>query len=304
MRHPDKEAFDMTVSEIPQVRHRFVDVEGLQIFYRETGPPGAPTMLLLYGFPSASHQFRRLLDALGSRYRLVALDCPGFRHNDDPDGEHFTYSFEHLADVLEGFIGVLGLRRFALYLFDFGGPIGFRVATRHPERITGLAVQNANAYEEGISELARGLIANRPGVPGAADAVRQILVLPVTRSQYEDGTTDPSLVAPDRWTLDQHFLDRPGRKDIQAELALDYHTNIKLYPVWQEWLRAHQPPILIVWGRGDAFFGEAGAHAYLRDVPRAKVHLFDTGHFALEEKLSDIAPLIDNFLRDIERMYS
>ncbi|MEZ0094692.1 alpha/beta fold hydrolase [Streptacidiphilus sp. EB129] len=284
----------MAAPEIVQVAHRFVDVDGVRVFYREAGPADAPTLLLLHGFPSASHQFRRLMEVLGTRYRLIAPDYPGFGHTEAP--EDFEYSFERLADVTEGFVRALGLTRFSIYTFDFGGPVGLRLATRHPEWIAGLVVQNANAYEVGLSDLARGMTANRPGVEGAAERVREFLVLPVTRSQYEGGTADPALVAPDGWTLDQHFLDLPGRKDAQVALALDYHSNLELYPLWQEWLRKHQPPALIVWGRNDAFFPEPGAHAYLRDLPDAELHVLDTGHFALEDKLPEIAPLIAAFL--------
>jgi pimeloyl-ACP methyl ester carboxylesterase len=279
---------------LPRVEHRFLDVDGVRVFYRASGPVDAPTMLLLHGFPSASHQFRRLMDALGNDYRLIAPDYPGFGHTEPPDG--FAYSFEALTDVVEGFVRLLELRRFVLYAFDFGGPVGFRLATRHPDWIAGLVIQNANAYEEGLSPTARGLLAARPGVEGAEDRAREILTLPVTRSQYEHGTGEPTLIAPDGWTLDQHFLDLPGRKDAQVDLLLDYHSNVALYPTWQRYLRDHQPPSLIVWGRNDAFFTEAGASAYLRDLPGAESYHFDTGHFALEEKLPEIAPLIAGFL--------
>ncbi|MGV9772734.1 alpha/beta fold hydrolase [Streptosporangium sp. NPDC003464] len=283
----------------PRVAHRYVDVDGVRVFYRQTGPADAPALLLLHGFPSASHQFRRLMDALGDRYRLIAPDYPGFGLTEAP--EDFTYSFDRLADVVEGFVTALGLDRFVMYTFDFGGPVGFRLATRHPEWIAGLIVQNANLYEEGLSDLARGMIANRPGVEGAEANVRQILELPVTRGQYEGGTTDVELVAPDGWILDQHFLDLPGRKEAQVDLALDYHSNVARYPEWQQWLRDHRPPTLIVWGRGDAFFPEAGARAYLRDLPEAELHLFDTGHFALEENLPEIAPLIADFVDGLRK---
>ncbi|MGF6883776.1 putative NADH-flavin reductase/pimeloyl-ACP methyl ester carboxylesterase [Nocardia sp. GAS34] len=287
----------MTAS--PRVAHRFVDVEGVRVFYRETGPADAPVLLLLHGFPSASHQFRRLLDALGDRYRLIAPDYPGFGYTEAP--ADFTYSFDRLADIVEGFVTRLGLTSFVMYTFDFGGPVGLRLATRHPEWIAGLIVQNANAYDEGLSELARGMIANRPGVPDAETNVRGILELPVTRGQYEGGTTDVELVSPDGWTLDQHFLDLPGRKEAQVALALDYHSNVARYPEWQRWLRENQPPTLIVWGRGDAFFPEAGARAYLADLPGAEVHLFDTGHFALEENLPEIASLIAHFVNGLQK---
>ncbi|MDI1464657.1 alpha/beta hydrolase [Catellatospora sp. KI3] len=282
------------MSEVPRVYHRFAQVGDARVFYRETGPPDAPVLLLLHGFPSASHQFRRLLDALGAHHRLIAPDYPGFGHTEVPTG--FGYSFESLTDVVEGFLDAVGVDRFVLYAFDFGGPVGLRLAGRRPDAIAGLIVQNANAYEEGLSDLARGMIANQPGVAGAEDRVREILVLPVTRGQYEGGTADPSLVAPDGWTLDQHLLDQPGRKEAQVALALDYHRNVALYPAWQRWLAEHQPPTLILWGRNDAFFPEPGAHAYLRDLPDAEIHVFDTGHFALEECLPEIAPLIADFV--------
>ncbi|GAA2371034.1 alpha/beta hydrolase [Catellatospora methionotrophica] len=274
--------------------HRSVDVDGVRVFYREAGETGAPTVLLLHGFPSSSAQFRRLIDALGGRWHVVAPDFPGFGQTEAPAG--FAYTFERLADVVEAFAERLGLAPFTLYVFDYGGPVGMRLATRRPEWIAGLIVQNANAYDEGLSDLARGLTGHRPGLPGAREAAAEILVLPVTRGQYEGGTGDPALVAPDGWTLDQHYLDLPGRKDAQVDLMLDYHTNVALYPAWQRWLREHRPPALVLWGTGDAFFLPAGAHAYLRDLPDAELHLFPTGHFALEECLPEIAPLIAGFL--------
>jgi pimeloyl-ACP methyl ester carboxylesterase len=290
----------MAVPEVPRVAHRFVEVEGVRVFYREAGPREAPTMLLLHGFPSASHQFRRLIDALGGRYRLIAPDYPGFGYSDAPTsatvGGPFTYTFDRLAHVIEGFCQRLGVDRFVMYVFDFGAPVGFRLAEHHPEWIAGLVVQNGNAYEEGLSPMAREFIALRPETEGAEDRIREILTLPATRRQYVGGTADPELIAPDGWTLDQHFLDLPGRKQIQVDLAFDYHTNVDLYPQWQAWLRRYQPPTLIVWGRNDPFFPKPGAHAYLRHVPAAELHLFDTGHFALEECLPEIAPLIANFL--------
>ncbi|WTW96193.1 alpha/beta hydrolase [Streptomycetaceae bacterium NBC_01309] len=281
---------------LPQVRHRHIDVDGLRVFYREAGPADAPTLLLLHGFPSSSRQFARLIDALGTDYHLVAPDYPGFGHSDAPPAESFTYTFDALADVTEKFLLALGLDRFSLYVFDFGAPVGFRIATRHPEWIEGLVVQNGNAYLEGLSDAAREMTANRAGAPGAEEAVRGLLTLPVTRSQYEGGTADPEFVAPDGWTADQHFLDLPGRDAVQVALALDYHSNLALYPVWQEWLRTHRPPALVLWGRNDFFFPESGARAYLRDLPDAELHVLDTGHFALEDKLPEIAPLVAAFL--------
>ena len=291
----------MTSLALPRVAHRHVDVDGIRIFYRETAAPdGAPTLLLLHGFPSGSHQFRRLIDALGGRFRLIAPDYPGFGHSDAPSssraGGSFSYSFDALSDVIEGFCREVGLDRFALYLFDFGAPVGFRLATRHPEWIAGLVVQNANAYEAGLSPVARDFIAARPEDEGAEAKIRELLTLAATRDQYLHGAGDAEAISPDGWTLDHHFLELPGRKEIQVDLAFDYHSNVALYPLWQAWLREHQPPTLVVWGRGDPFFVEAGAVAFRDDIPDAEVHVFDTGHFALEDRLDEIAPLVGAFL--------
>jgi pimeloyl-ACP methyl ester carboxylesterase len=286
--------------KIPEVRHRFADVDGLRVFYREAGPRDAPVLVLLHGFPSASHQFRRLLDALGDRYHLIAPDYPGFGYSDAPvpttAGGTFDYTFDRLADVIEGLCRAIGLTRFALYVFDFGAPVGFRLAVRHPEWITGLVVQNANAYEDGLSPIARDLISLRRGVDGAEAKLRGILTPAFTRSQYLEGASAPERIDPGSWLLDQYFLELPGRKDIQVDLALDYGSNVARYPQWQAWLRERKPPTLIVWGKADAIFLADGARAYLRDVPGAELHLFETGHFALEECLPQIAPLIAGFL--------
>jgi pimeloyl-ACP methyl ester carboxylesterase len=286
----------MTFPMMARTVHRHLHVDGVRVFYRESLPDrdDAPVLLLLHGFPSASHQFRRLIDALGSRYRLIAPDYPGFGYTQAPDD--FTYSFDRLADITEGFIRALGLTRMVMYVFDFGAPVGFRIAERHPEWIAGLIVQNGNAYTDGLSEAARDFIALRPDQPGAEQAVRDLLTLPGTRGQYQTGVTDTELLAPDAWTLDQHFLDLPGRKQAQIALAFDYHSNLERYAIWQAWLRRHTPPTLITWGGNDPFFPASGAHAYLRDLPDAELHLFDTGHFALEDHLPQIAPLIADFL--------
>ncbi|WP_433143063.1 alpha/beta fold hydrolase [Actinomadura nitritigenes] len=286
----------MTVPTVARTVHRYLDVDGVRVFYRESVPEraGAPVLLLLHGFPSASHQFRRLIDVLGARYRLIAPDYPGFGHTRVPDG--FAYSFDRLADVIEGFVERLGLSRFVMYVFDFGAPVGFRLAERRPGWIAGLVVQNGNAYAEGLSDAARDFIALRPGRDGAEETIRALLTLEGTRGQYETGVADTEAVAPDGWTLDQHFLDLPGRKEAQVALAFDYHANVERYGAWQAWLREHTPPTLIVWGRGDPFFTEPGARAYLRDVPDAELHVLDTGHFALEDRLPEIAPLVAGFL--------
>lgn len=286
---------------LPLVHHRYLDVDGVQVFYRESVPTRteAPTLLLLHGFPSASHQFRRLIDLLGDRYRLIAPDYPGFGNTTAPDD--FTYTFDRLADITEGFVQRLGLTRFAMYVFDFGAPVGFRLAERHPEWIAGLVVQNGNVYEAGLSDGARAFTALRPEDDGAEDTIRALLTLDGTRSQYETGVADPSVLSPESWLLDQHFLDLPGRKQAQVALAFDYKSNVARYPAWQAWLRKYTPPTLITWGAGDPFFPAPGAHAYLADLPEAELHLFDTGHFALETHASEIAPLIAGFLDRIPR---
>ncbi|WP_308405097.1 alpha/beta hydrolase [Streptomyces sp. B93] len=247
---------------LPRTLHRHLEVDGVRVFFRESVPDrdDAPVLLLLHGFPSASHQFRRLIDVLGARYRVIAPDYPGFGHTEAPDG--FTYSFERLADITEGFVRQLGLDRFVMYVFDFGAPVGFRLAARHPEWIAGLIVQNGNAYEDGLSDAARGVLLLDRQTPGAEDTLSDLLTFPGTRFQYEAGVGDPALIAPDGWTLDQHFLDQPGRKEAQLALFFDYPTNIESYDRWQAWLRQHRPPTLITWGAEDPFFIAPGARAY------------------------------------------
>jgi pimeloyl-ACP methyl ester carboxylesterase len=288
---------------LPHVAHRFVSVNGVRVFYRETEVDNAMPVLLLHGFPSGSHQFRRLLDALGSHFRLIAPDYPGFGYSDAPlpasRGGVFPYTFEHLASVIEQFCIQLSLHRFVLYAFDFGGPVGFRIASRRPEWIAGVIVQNANAYVAGLSAVAREYIEiGRTGHRQSAP-LEALLTLEATRQQYVHGTAIEERIAPDGWTLDQHFLDVPGRKAIQVDLALDYYTNVAAYPAWQDWLRRAQPPLLVLWGRHDPFFLEAGARAYLSDVPSGQLHFFDTGHFALEECAPEIVPLLGRFLERV-----
>jgi pimeloyl-ACP methyl ester carboxylesterase len=267
-------------------RHRFADVDGIKLFYREAGDPAAPKLLLLHGFPSASHQYARLIEELKDDFHVIAPDHPGSGHSDAPER---PYSFDFLADTIEKFLQVIDFTGFSMYVFDFGAPVGFRVATRHPEWIKGLIVQNGNAYEDGLSDLARGFIGNRD-----PQAARAMLALEYTKFGYLEGARDPETISPDTWTLDQHYLDL--RPQPQIDLSLDYHSNVAKYPEWQAYLREHQPPTLIAWGRGDPFFLEPGAKAYLRDLPDAQLHLFDTGHFALEENLDEIAALIRAFI--------
>lgn len=286
----------------PAVHYRTVQVEGVDVFYREAGPRDAPVILLLHGFPTSSHMYRNLIPQLADRYRVIAPDYPGFGHSSMPPLDDFAYTFEHLAAVMEQFTQALGLTRYTLYVQDYGAPIGFRLAVRHPDRVEALIVQNGNAYEEGLSEFWDPIRAlwREPSEQNRA-AVRQFLEVDATRWQYTHGVSDTTRISPDTWTLDQRLLERPGNKDIQLALVYDYRTNLPLYPEFQAYFRAHQPPMLIVWGRNDHIFPAAGALAYRTDLPKAELHLFDTGHFALEEKGAEIARLIRAFLGRVAR---
>jgi pimeloyl-ACP methyl ester carboxylesterase len=280
------------------VEYRTADVDGLKIFYREVGPTDAPTILLLHGFPTSSHMFRDLLPRLAETYHVVAPDYPGYGYSDAPPVGAFDYSFETLADVVEAFTEKLGLEKYSLYMQDFGGPVGMRLATRHPERIEALIVQNAVAHEEGLSREgfapARVFWANRNAETEAP--MRDYLRLDATKFQYLHGAGDPARVSPDAWTFDQALLDRPGNAEVQLALLYDYKNNPPNYPKWQAYLREHQPPTLIVWGRNDPFFTVAGAEGFKREVPSAELHFFDSGHFMLEEHAAEVAGLIETFL--------
>jgi pimeloyl-ACP methyl ester carboxylesterase len=273
--------------------YRTVDVDGVEVFYREAGPAGAPTLLLLHGFPTSSAQFQPLIDRLAGRFHLIAPDDPGFGYT-QPGA--LTFTFDALADVIDGFTTALGLEHVALYLFDFGAPVGFRLATRHPERVDALIIQNANAYEQGIGPALAGLAPYWEDRQAAEPAVRGFLTLEGTRSQYLDGVPDPARVDPDAYTLDQHFLDLPGRDRVMLDLIYDYPSNLALYPAWHAYLREHRPPTLITWGANDQHFVADGARAYLTDVPDAELHLLDTGHFALATHVDEVAELISAFL--------
>lgn len=279
--------------ERAEVLHRTVNVAGDEIFYREAGAAGAPLLLLLHGFPSSSHQYRGLMERLGTRYHLIAPDYPGSGLSRFAGQK---LSFELLTQRIEAFCQALGLTRFFLYMFDFGGPVGMRLAQRRPEWIQGLIVQNANSYLEGLSPLAQDFVAQRDDVPGARDKALAFLQLEGTRDQHVLGTARPERIAPEGYLLDQYFLDQPGRKQLQADLMLDYHANVALYPAWQAWLRQRQPAALVLWGKGDPFFLWAGAEAYRRDLPSAEVVGFETGHFALEEEEPAIAERMIAFL--------
>ncbi|QSQ20915.1 alpha/beta hydrolase [Pyxidicoccus parkwayensis] len=284
-------------ARVPEVRYRTVKVEGLDIFYREAGPSDAPVLLLLHGFPTSSHMFRNLIPALADRYHVIAPDYPGFGQSSAPERSAFAYTFDNLARVVEGFTEAVGVKRYALYVMDYGAPVGFRLATRHPERVSALIVQNGNAYEEGLGEFWAQLRKywSQPTQENR-DALRSLLTLDATKWQYTNGVPDTSLVSPDTWTVDQAGLDRPGNADIQLDLFYDYRTNLPLYPAWQAYFRKYQPPTLVVWGKNDAIFIAAGAAPYQRDLPKATVHLLDAGHFALESSGPRITALIRDFL--------
>ncbi len=278
-------------------RYRTAVVDEQTIFYREAGSPEAPAILLLHGFPSSSHMFRDLIPLLADRFHLIAPDYPGFGHSDAPAPEAFDYTFDRLASVIERFVDEVGLDRFSLYVQDYGSPVGFRLATRQPERIEALIVQNGNAYDEGITAAARHLVAfgEAPRTAASEKPIRDLLTLEATMSQYTTGVRDPERISPDAWTMDQHFLDRPGNNEIQLALFHDYLSNVRLYPEWQAYLREQQPPTLVVWGKNDPIFGAPGAEAFRRDLPDAEIHLLDTGHFALEDHAGVIADRIGRF---------
>ena len=276
--------------------YRTALVDDLRVFYREAGEANAPTVLLLHGFPTSSHMFRELIPALADRYHVVAPDLPGFGFSDAPDRANFKYTFEHLTDVIDRFTEVLGLSRYAIYVFDYGAPIGFRLAVRHPERITAVISQNGNAYLEGLSEGWNPIQAywKDPSAENRA-ALRAFLQPETTQWQYTQGVPAPERLAPEAWTLDAALLARPGNDEIQLDLFGDYQSNVALYPRFQEFNRT-RPPLLAVWGKNDPFFLPAGAEAFRRDNPDAEVHLLDAGHFALESESAEIAAIIRDFL--------
>jgi pimeloyl-ACP methyl ester carboxylesterase len=279
------------------VSYHSTDVNGRKVFYRESGPADAPKLLLLHGYPSASHMFRNLIPLLADRFHVIAPDLLGFGQSDMPSRDSFTYTFEALTDVLEGFTDVAGLDRYALYIFDYGAPTGLRLALRRPERVTAIITQNGNAYVEGLSDGWNPIRAYwREPSQANRDAIASLVQPETTVWQYTHGVGDSSLVSPDGYTLDNHYLARPGAHEIQLDLFLDYASNVELYPKFQEYFRTCQPPLLAIWGRNDPFFLPAGAEAFQRDIPSADVRLLDTGHFALETHASEVAAAIRAFL--------
>jgi len=273
--------------------YRKVDVDGIEVFYRESGPKDAPTILLLHGFPTAGHMFRDLMPQLADRFRLVAPDLPGFGQSGMPARNAFTYTFENIANVIDRFTEVIGIQRFAMYVFDYGAPVGFRLASRHPDRITAIISQNGNAYEEGLSDGWSPIRAywQEPS-PSNRDALRSFLAPETTRWQYTHGVPDLTAISPDGYSLDNFYLARPGAGEIQLDLFGDYKSNVALYPTFQNYFRTHQPRFLAVWGKNDPFFLPAGAEAFRRDIPGATIQFLDTGHFALETHAKEIAAMI------------
>jgi pimeloyl-ACP methyl ester carboxylesterase len=279
-----------------------VDVDGFTVAYREAGAPGVPVILLLHGFPSAGHMFRDLMPLLAGRYRLVAPDLPGFGQSDLPPHTEFTYSFDNIATVIDRFTEVLGLTRYAIYVFDYGAPTGFRLALRHPERITAIISQNGNAYVEGLSEGWNPIRAYwEAATPENRQALRAMLAPETTVWQYIHGVPDEikAAVSPDGYTLDNHYLARPGVDEAQLDLFGDYKSNVALYPAFQDYFRTYKPRFLAVWGRNDPFFLPAGAEAFRRDLPDATIRFFDTGHFALETHANEIATEIVAFMEPL-----
>jgi pimeloyl-ACP methyl ester carboxylesterase len=287
--------------QMTAVSYQSAEVDGLKVFYRSAGPADGPVLLLLHGFPSAGHMFRDLIPQLADEYRIIAPDLPGFGQSDMPGRDAFDYTFENIAQVIDRFTEVIGLDRYAVYVFDYGAPTGFRLATRHPERITAIISQNGNAYTEGLSDgwtPIRAYWEDRS--PANREALRSFLAPETTVWQYTYGTADPTAVSPDGYSLDNFYLARPGADEVQLDLMGNYHTNVELYPTFQEYFRTHTPPFLAVWGRNDPFFLPPGAEAFTRDNPNAEVQFFDTGHFALETHAEEIAVAIRAFLAKLD----
>jgi pimeloyl-ACP methyl ester carboxylesterase len=274
-----------------------VMVDGLKVFYREAGPSRAPTILLLHGYPSSSKMFETLIPLLADRYHLIAPDYPGFGQSDAPPASAFHYSFDHLAEVVDRFTDALGLKSYVLYLQDYGGPIGFRLAVAHPERVRAFVIQNAVAHEEGLGSAWDPRRAFWKDRAAHEDSVIGAFVSPeVTKGRHIGSSPHPERYDPDTWLSEEALLTRPGQRQIQSDLFFTYQTNVASYSAWQAWMRAHQPPMLVVWGRYDPSFNIAGASAYKRDLPDAEVHILDAGHFALDEKVDEIAALMRGFL--------
>jgi pimeloyl-ACP methyl ester carboxylesterase len=280
------------------ILHKTVEINGLDIFYREAGPKDAFSILLLHGFPTSSHMFRNLIPALSDKYHLVAPDYPGFGNSSMPKVDEFDYTFDNIAEIMDAFIQKIGLKNYSMYVMDYGAPVGYRIAVKHPERVESLIVQNGNAYEEGLREFWDPIKAYwKEKSKENADILRKsLLTIEATQWQYTNGVRNPETLSPENWFHDQYLMDRPGNKEIQLQLFYDYGSNPPLYPKWQTYFREYQPPTLVAWGKNDYIFPAEGATPYKRDLKNIDFHLLDTGHFALEEDGGFIASLIRNFI--------
>ena len=288
---------DVSSPSSRQVYSRTATIDGLEIFYREAGSRENPTILLLHGFPTSSHMFRNLIPQLADEYHVIAPDYPGYGYSSTPSVDEFDYTFDHLAEIVEALLDTLRLDSYSIYLMDYGAPVGYRIAAKHPERVEALIVQNGNAYDEGLREFwdpIKAYWANR--TPETAEPLRGLLTLGATQWQYLTGVRDSATISPDTWDHVQDLLDRPGNQEIQLQLFYDYGSNPPLYPAWQAYFREHQPPTLIVWGKNDPIFPAEGAYPYKRDLQDLEFHILDTGHFALEEDGQVIAQLMRSFL--------
>ncbi|WP_250528810.1 alpha/beta hydrolase [Caballeronia sp. ATUFL_F1_KS4A] len=281
----------------PVTHYRTATIDGLTIFFREAGPQDAPVVLLLHGFPTSSHMFRQLIPALADRYHVIAPDYPGFGQSDMPDRGKFAYTFDRFGELMDGLLDHLGINRYAMYVMDYGAPVGWRLALKHPDRVTGFIVQNGNAYDEGLKAFWDPIKTYwADGSDSSRKALLPLLTIETTIFQYTDGVSDRTRISPDNWVHDQALLDRPGNNDIQLDLFYDYRTNLPLYPELQAYFREFKPPMLIVWGKNDFIFPADGAYPYKNDLPEVETHLIDTGHFALEDKADEMVPLIREFL--------
>lgn len=281
------------------VRYSIETIDGLDIFYREAGTVGKPELVLLHGFPTSSHMFRNLIDELGDDFHIIAPDYPGYGLSSAPSTDEHEYTFESTARIVNELLERKGFEDYVLYVMDYGAPVGFRIATQHPERVAGFVVQNGNAYDEGLEDFWNPIKKYwETGSDEDRNALRGLLTLDATKWQYLTGVRDESAISPDNWLVVQPLLDRAGNDEIQLDMFFDYGTNPPLYPQWQKYFRDYQPPMLITWGKGDPIFPEPGAHPYLRDLPNAELHILDTGHFALEEDGDQIADLIRDFIHE------
>ena len=297
MTHTDSSAGAKNETTVPLIHRKRIEVDGVRVFYREAGDPNAPVVLLLHGFPASSFQYRELIPRLADRYRVIAPDLPGFGFTEIPAGRDYVYTFDALTKTIEAFTDALPLKKYALYVFDYGAPTGLRLAMAHPERVTAIVSQNGNAYEEGLGD-AWAPIRRYWSDPSAENrnAIRGALTAEGMRREYSVGMPDSDVVAPESYTLDAALLARPGNVEIQLDLFLDYANNVKLYPKFQEYFRTLKPPLLAIWGKHDLYFIPPGAEAFRRDIPNAAVQFLDTGHFALETHLEEIATAMRGFL--------